>query len=159
MIQLITMKSSVEAFQLQRLGKEDLVLFKSLIKLFRKVFEMGVDEKATDSYLQGLLEKPGFVVYIVRQGNIIAGGLTAYELELYYSEYAELYIYDIAVSPEFQRKGLGRQLINALKEYSRTRNIKEIFVEAHQEDAHAVDFYQAVGGEAEKVVHFNFSIG
>jgi hypothetical protein len=32
-----------------------------------------------------------------------------------------------------------------------------MFVEAHEEDQHAVNFYYKAGGQAEKVVHFNFS--
>lgn len=33
-----------------------------------------------------------------------------------------------------------------------------MFVAASEEDVHALDFYHSTGGEAEKVVHFNYSL-
>jgi aminoglycoside 3-N-acetyltransferase I len=44
----------------------------------------------------------------------------------------------------------------ALTEYGKRSNIKTIFVEAHQQEIQAVNFYHSVNGSAEKVVHFNF---
>ena len=84
------------------------------------------------------------------------GGLTAYELPLYYSEYSEIFIYDVAIKPDFQRKRFGTMLLSALKQYCRDNGIKEFFVEASEEDKYAVHFYQSAGGTAEKVIQFNF---
>jgi aminoglycoside 3-N-acetyltransferase I len=82
--------------------------------------------------------------------------LTAYELAGYYSETSEIFIYDIAVNPAFQQKGLGKQLLLSLKEYATQKNISAIFVDANEEDEHALDFYHATGGKAEKVIQFTY---
>jgi aminoglycoside 3-N-acetyltransferase I len=146
-------------FQIKRLGTQDIIFFKKLIMLFQEVFEMEEIITVKESYLKNLLEKPDFIVYAAIAENEIVGGLTAYELNTYYTEGSELFIYDIAVSFPFQRKGVGKQLIQSLKNYGEQNNIEVMFVEANKENQHAVDFYHSTGGNAEKVIHFNYYLG
>ena len=88
----------------------------------------------------------------------VVGGLTAHVLPLTYFPSSEVYVYDLAVETEFQRKGIGRQLINSLKEYRAGLHFKEVFVQADLEDGHALEFYRATGGMAESVVHFSYAL-
>jgi aminoglycoside 3-N-acetyltransferase I len=147
-----------QEFQIKHLGKQDAMIFKNLIELFQKVFEMKNHSVPQKSYLQRLLENPDFIVYAIIHKNEVVGGLTAYQLHMYYSEHSEIFIYDVAIKPGFQKKGLGKNLILALKEYCRKNGIKEIFVAAHEEDKHALDFYESTGGKAEKAIYFNYLI-
>jgi len=118
---------------------------------------MKEDEKAEEHHLKELLEKPGFIALVITFENKIAGGLTAYELPMYYCARKEIYIYDVAIDPAFQRMGLGKQILGWLKEYCVANNIHEFFVQAHVEDKHAINFYHSAGGRAERVIHFNFN--
>ena len=145
-----------EECQIKRLGSHDVIIFQKLIRLFREVFEMEKPGEAEESYLLALLQKPDFIALCAIVENEIAGGLTAYELPLYYSGGSEIFIYDIAIKPAFQRKGFGRKLLVNLEEYCRQSGIKIMFVAANEEDEHAVDFYHSTGGKAEKVIHFNY---
>ncbi|HUX84438.1 MAG TPA: GNAT family N-acetyltransferase, partial [Chitinophagaceae bacterium] len=90
------------------------------------------------------------------EGRVV-GGLTAHELPRHDSPCSELYIYDVAILPEFQHKGLGKKLMDFQGSYSRSLGIREYFVEANRVDQGAVRFYKACGGKTEAVVHFNFS--
>ncbi|RDC64002.1 GNAT family N-acetyltransferase [Adhaeribacter pallidiroseus] len=65
-------------------------------------------------------------------------------------------MYDIAVKPAFQRKGIGRQLLDTLLHYSQQNGFINVFVPANEEDTHALDFYHATGGNPEKVVYFTY---
>lgn len=104
------------------------------------------------------MSKPSFhAIVAIDEGKVI-GGLTAYELERYYTDKSELYIYDIAVKVEYQNRGVGKELIDYLKEYSTNNGIETIFVQAHSDDEQAVRFYQSTFGNSEKVDHFNFEI-
>jgi aminoglycoside 3-N-acetyltransferase I len=150
------MNTLTKNFQLKRLGENDLLIFQKLIQLFQKIFEPKNPIIPSESYLKTLLQKSGFVALVILHEDQIVGGLTAYELPMYYGEYSELYLYDIAVASEFQRKGLGKELLLFLKKYCKENNIKEFFVEAHEEDKHAINFYNSNGGKAERVIHFNF---
>src|SRR5664279_4903362 len=145
-----------DKFQVKRLHKPDVFIFQKLIILFQEVFEMEKRIENGTSYLTALLEKPGFIALCVMAESEIVGGLTAYELPMYYDEISEIFIYDIAIKPAHQGKGLGKKLLLFLEEYCRQNGISSMFVAANEEDEHALDFYHATGGKAEKVVHFNY---
>jgi aminoglycoside 3-N-acetyltransferase I len=146
----------MQEFQIKRLGKNDLELAQQLFLLFEKVFEMEDFISVSQPYLTELLQKPDFIIYAAVHKSKIIGGLTAYELPMYYAEQSEIFIYDIAIQTEFQRIGLGKKLLSAIKEYGKENGIKEIFVAANEEDEHALDFYRSTGGKEEKIFHFTY---
>ena len=141
----------------KKLETGDLICLTELVKVYEKVFEMENFSLPDARYLQSLLEKENVIFYAAIIDKKVVGGLTAHVLPSTYFPSSEVYIYDLAVETEFQRKGIGRQLINSLKEYCAGLRLKEIFVQADLEDRHALDFYRATGGIAESVVHFSYA--
>jgi aminoglycoside 3-N-acetyltransferase I len=147
------MKPNPKPFEIKRLTEEDLSTFKSLIDLFNLVFEEEPKIR-TEAHLLKLLGRNDFIAIAAISENEVVGGLTAYELPMVYSDYSEIFLYDLAVKAEYQRMGVGKKLIQILKEYCNKNGIKEFFVLAHEEDEHAIEFYRATGGKSEKVVNF-----
>ncbi|MDN5217013.1 GNAT family N-acetyltransferase [Fulvivirgaceae bacterium BMA12] len=145
--------------EIKQLTKHDLTDFQQLVVLFMEVFEHEGNTIPGAPYLKRLLARDDFIAFVVKIDDTVVGGLTAYELRKYYSEISEIFIYDIAVQPKFQRKGLGKRLLSALRDYCGTSKINEIFVAADQDDQQAVDFYHTTGGRAERVLHFNYLAG
>jgi aminoglycoside 3-N-acetyltransferase I len=148
----------MNTFQIKKLEKQDLVLFQKLIRVFQDVFEMKEATIPEDPHLVKLLENPYFIVFVVCIDNKVIGGLTAYELPSYYATRSEIFIYDIAIDPSSQRKGLGKQLVAALKQYGKEKDTSVLFVDANEEDEHAVDFYHTTGGEAANIIQFSYYI-
>ena len=144
-------------FEIKRLTKEDSVKFNSLIELFNLVFEEEPKIGSEANSLR-LLDDNRFIAIVALADKEVVGGLTAYELPMYYSDASEIFVYDLAVKPEYQRMGGGKGLIQSLKEYCIKTRIKEFFVMAHEEDEHAIEFYRATGGKAEKVVNFVYEL-
>lgn len=129
-----------------KLEPHDLMLFRNLLILFNEIFESENETIPGDLYLKSLLANPNFIVFVLMiEGNVV-GGVTAYLLPKYYSEASELYLYDVAIHPDLQRQGLGRGLIETVKQYCFGHKISEAFVDAHEEDKHAFEFYQSTGG-------------
>ena len=145
--------TALQNFDVRRLAKDDIHLFQKLVDLFREVFEDD-QPQTSGSRLPALLQKSDFIAYTVLFEQEVIGGLTAYQLTNYYSGTPEIFIYDIAVSPNFQRKGIGKMLLHQIMEYCRAIGAKEIFVMAHAEDQEALEFYRKTGGEAEAVINF-----
>ena len=90
--------------------------------------------------------------------NEVVGGLTSYTLQQYYSTRPLVYIHDIAVMAEFQRQGIGKMLISGITNHCREIGIEEVFIQANEEDDHAIKFYHSTGASAEKVVHFSYPL-
>ncbi|HTB53397.1 MAG TPA: GNAT family N-acetyltransferase [Ferruginibacter sp.] len=148
----------MDTFQIKRLEKKDLILFQKLIHVFQDVFEMKGADIPEGPQLTKLLENPYFIIFTVCIDNKVIGGLTAYELPSYYASRSEIFIYDIAIDPLFQRKGLGKQLLAALKQYGKEKGISVLFVDANEEDEHAVDFYHTTGGKAANIIQFSYYV-
>src|SRR4051812_10154563 len=128
------MNHPMEAFEVKRLGKQDITLAREMIKVFQEVFQMEDTTFPKESHLAALLAKPDFIAYVALHENKVKGGLTAYELPMLYSETPEVFIYDVGVQEEFQRRGLGKKLLSALQDYCLQNNRKQIFVAASEED-------------------------
>ena len=148
------MKQNIKSFEIKQLTKEDLSTFNSLINLFNAVFEEETPIVGSEANSLKLLNNKSFIALVALAENEVVGGLTAYELPMYYSDSSEIFLYDLAVKPEYQRQGIGRGLIQSLRKYCIQHNIKEFFVMAHEEDEHAIEFYRSTGGKSERVVNF-----
>lgn len=135
----------------------DLRELKELVRLYAEVFETQNFTIPSDRYLEALLEKEHVMFFAAFSRGLLVGGLTAYILPSVYVEKNEIYIYDLAVATEYQRNGIGRQLITVLKEYCKEGG-REIYVQADIEDQHAIDFYKATGGYPENVIHFSYDL-
>jgi aminoglycoside 3-N-acetyltransferase I len=111
----------------------------------------------SDGYLDRLLGRPEFWVIAAFSGDDMIGGVTAHALPMTRTESSEIFIYDIAVRRDHQRKGVGRRLVAALREQASEVGIQEVFVAAHNDDEHALDFYRALEGVPSPVTIFTFS--
>jgi len=148
------MKPNLNTLEIKQLTDANLPIFKLLINLFNTVFEEDQSNQGSDRNLSSLLGNSHFIVMAALVENKVVGGLTAYEIPMYYSDSSEIFIYDLAVDPQYQRMGIGKGLMQSLREYCLKQGVKEFFVMAHEEDEHAIDFYRATGGKSEKVINF-----
>ena len=148
------MKREPNPIEIKRLNESDLPFFKSMIDLFNIVFEEDRSNIGNDENLSGLLGNAQFIVMAALAEQEVVGGLTAYELPMYYADHSEVFVYDLAVKPEYQRRGIGKELIRSLKAECSRMGVSEFFVLAHEEDEHAIEFYHSTGGKSERVVNF-----
>ncbi len=140
----------------KRLSIDDRELARQTFLLMAEVFE----EESTslsDRYLDQLLSGRDFWAIAALLGNDVVGGITAHTLPMTRSETSEVFIYDIAVHVDHQRRGIGRELVSALRADAAALGIHDIFVPADNDDAHALDFYRRLGAEPSPVTFFTFS--
>lgn len=128
-----------------------------LFALMARVFGEGQGD-LTDGYVERLLSDRRFWAIAALAGEELVGGITAHALPLTHNVGLALLVYDVAVSADHQRRGVGRTLMHTLQMEAASEGIQEIFVLANQEDTHALDFYRAVGGSASAVTMFDFAV-
>jgi aminoglycoside 3-N-acetyltransferase I len=109
-----------------------------------------------DRYIEQLLRRDEFWAVAALADDIIVGGIIAHELPMTRSGSSELFIYDIAVRPNYQRTGIGRRLFSVLCEEASKAGIQDAFVSADDDDVHVLDFYRNLGGVASPVTIFDF---
>lgn len=140
---------------IRRLTRQDLPQAQATLRLMHAVFEEPFAQ-LSDAYVGTLLERADFWLLGAFVGGQPVGGLTAHVLPMTRSESRELFIYDLAVHPDHQRRGIGRALVEALRALGTSEGIGVAFVPADNEDDHALAFYEALGGEAAPVTIFTF---
>jgi len=144
-----------DAVLVTRLGPNDASVARQTFALMAEVFEED-REALSDRYVDRLLGRPDFwALAVIADGNVV-GGLTAHTLMMTSTESAEVFLYDIAVHPDYQRLGLGSRLVNTLRRDAGELGIEIVFVPADDEDGHALDFYRALGATPSKVTFFQF---
>jgi len=132
------------------------------IALARRTFELLVrvfDEEPAplgDAYLRTLLARPDFWALAARVGDEVVGGLTAHVLPMTRAETSELFLYDLGVRADWRRRGVGRALIDALRDIGARAGIGVVFVPADVDDIGARDFYRALGGAGAPAEIFTF---
>ena len=114
------------------------------------------NEDLPDAYIAALLDRPEFWAIAAVGNDTVVGGLTAHTLMMTNSPRSEVLIYDIAVDPRRQREGIGRRLVEALRERTRSVGIDTVFVPADNDDVHALDFYRSIGATGSAVTIFSF---
>lgn len=139
-----------------RLKAGDRDLARALFSWMAEVFEEEC-EVLSDGYVDRLLAREEFWAIAAFDDDQIIGGVTAHTLPMTRTETSEMFIYDIAVRSDHQRKGVGRHLVADLQDRAAASGIRELFVPADNDDVHALDFYRALGGAASPVTFFTFT--
>jgi aminoglycoside 3-N-acetyltransferase I len=141
--------------EIKKLNSGGLANFKSLIEIFKDVFEN--DEPiANDEQLGKLLSNPDFFVFVVLSDNKVVGGLTIYVLHRYYGTKPVAYIYDVGISPDYQGQGLGKALIAEVCNFCKQNDFEDAYVEA---EIDAVEFYRKTKFSSEmNAIHFTYDL-
>lgn len=137
-----------------RLGLGDDALAREMFHLIATVFGEAVGQ-LSDGYLARLLGRPDFWGLSASVEGELVGGLTAHTLMMTSDESSELFLYDIAVRADFQRRGIGRRLVDELVQQAAEVGIDVVFVAADDDDTDAIDFYRAIDGVESKVRFFD----
>ena len=122
---------------------------KQLFLFFQEDDQIARPVIPTDSYLAELLAKDDFHVIVAIHNGHLIGGLTGYELPMYKRPVREMFLYEIAVTPEFRQVGVATALINMLKEISAEKGIEEMYVGTSTRNKAAMALYSSTGGEQE----------
>lgn len=141
--------------EIRRLTARDVELARETFALMADVFEEPASPVSAN-YVGSLLARPDFWALAALEGSAVVGGLTAHALPMTRTEATELFIYDIAVRADRQRRGIGRALMNQLFALGEAAGIRVSFVPAENDDTHALDFYHSVGGQPTAVTFFTF---
>jgi aminoglycoside 3-N-acetyltransferase I len=143
---------------IERLTIRDIERARALFLMMAEVFETDA-RPLSDEYLARLLGRGEFWALAASVDGRTVGGLTAHALPMTRIAESEVLIYDIAVLPRYQRQGIGRQLMTAMRAEASAAGMKVVWVPADNEDTHALDFYRALGGEPAAVTIFTFGGG
>lgn len=142
-----------------QLTEQDVPKLQKLNELFGAVFEDADNYQSRlprPEYLADFLAQGQNIVLVAERDGQIVGSLVAYCLTKFEQERKEVYLYDLAVSTDYQRHGIGKMLINELRAVAKSLGAYIVFVQADEGDD-AVAFYESLGPvENLKTRNFDF---
>jgi aminoglycoside 3-N-acetyltransferase I len=146
----------LNVLRVNRLDSDHWQQARQLFSLMAAVFEED-SEALSERYLRTLLDDRNFWALAAYLGDAMIGGVTAHSLPMTRCESSEIFIFDIAVQGAYQKRGVGRKLIESLRNLALESGIHEIFVATDNKDAHALDFYKRLGGVSLASTLFSFT--
>jgi ribosomal protein S18 acetylase RimI-like enzyme len=122
-------------------------------------FEQGVisaerpfDPTLKDDYIryydiEGLIAAPHVELLVTElDSELIGCGYARIETSKQYLQHAQhAYVGFMYVEPEHRGKGIGGKILDALKEWSRSRNVTEMRLEVYDENLAAIRAYEKAG--------------
>ena len=146
------------SFFIKKLNKSEVQLAKQFIHQWFEDDEPSSSFLPSNNYIKTNLAKDDSHVYVAIENGKVVGGLTAYEIPMFYREEAEMFLYEIGVDKDHRRKGIARSLIEALKKTCILKGIKEIFVGTSMENHAARRLYESTGGNVEVSPWYNYNL-
>jgi ribosomal protein S18 acetylase RimI-like enzyme len=98
---------------------------------------------------QRFLAHPDTLLLIAHWDGEACGFLTAYRLQRFDRRGAEVLLYEIGVEEPFQRRGVGRALIEEAKRWAVEVGADELWVLTEDDNVPARALYAATGGREE----------
>lgn len=106
------------------------------------------------------LADPDALLLLARWEGVPCGFLTAYRLPRFDRRGAEVQLYEIGVEEPFQRRGVGRALVEEAKRWAAEVGAAELWVLTEEENGPARALYASAGGREERgFAMFDYEIG
>ena len=147
--------------RIRRLPGDDVAAMRQLNMIFGAVFDDSatyVSNPPSDDYVVAFLSNPTNIVLVAEEAGQVVGGLVAYVLRKFEMERTEVYVYDLAVSRDYQRRGIGSSLMRYLQTVGHDIGAYVVFVQADEGDE-AVEFYESLKPDTNNHTrNFDFSV-
>jgi ribosomal-protein-alanine N-acetyltransferase len=108
-----------------------------------------LDEAPDPAAVRAYLADPRNIFLLAYENGTPVGFLRGTELGQLKSERKQMFLYEIEVTKEFRRRGVGAELIRWLVRYCRERGFEEIFVFTDPSNQPAVGLYTSTGAVTE----------
>lgn len=107
----------------------------------------GVDDhfKLTETRLSHLISNHGLNALIISHDNHLVGTITFHETFHTFSGETGLYIEDMYIRNTYQRKGIGKKLLDGMIEETKRRGYSKLEWQCAKDNFGAMKFYEKMG--------------
>lgn len=106
---------------------------------------------------QQFFDDPRHHLVVALDSGTVVGMITAVHY-VHPDKAPQLWVNELGVAPSHQRRGIGRQLLDAMLAHGRALGCTEAWVGTEETNEAARNLYRAAGGEAEPFVLYFFAL-
>jgi ribosomal-protein-alanine N-acetyltransferase len=132
--------SDINSYTCRKLNKDELFMVMEMNRSFREGL-------AVRNNAEAFLNNPSNWIYAAVADDTVLGFAYGYELSRLNDIVNMLYIHEVGVMEEYQRRGIGYTLLSRLKEECSKRGICRFFLITGQNNIAANALYKKLGGE------------
>lgn len=88
-------------------------------------------------------------LFVAFSNNKLVGFAIAYKLQRFDQKGAEILLDEIEVVKEYRKEGIGKKIIESVKNWGKKTGAKEIWIPTNKSNQAAVALYKSAGGKAE----------
>jgi ribosomal protein S18 acetylase RimI-like enzyme len=136
--------------ELRRLGPADAAV---LDRVAADVF----DGPVVPALLAEFLADPRHHLIVALSNGIVVGMITAVDY-VHPDKPAQLWINEVGVAPSHQRRGIGRALLCAMRDYGRERGWAEAWLGTEHDNVPARGLYEDAGSVGEPFLLYSFDL-
>ena len=125
--------------------KEHVPATYKLLKEFAVERGVGHSFKLTEDRLYHLFETHGLGALLAYSNETIIGIITFYETISTFSGDAGLHIEDMYIHPDYQRKGIGKALLDGMIDETKSRGYAKLEWQCAVDNPGAMEFYKKMG--------------
>ena len=103
------------------------------------------EESPSSTHLEKLLGDDRCYLFAVIVNDTVAGYTLAYRFPSLYAPEYLAYLYDIEVSDEYRRKGVGRLLVDTLLAHLTSDGVKEVWLGTSVDNVEGQGFFSSTG--------------
>ncbi len=129
-----------------RLTKDQAMLAQQLYILFQEDDRVQNPSCPPLEHTKKMLERDDYHVIVAIEQDRVIGGLVAYELPMYKKDEKEMFLFEIAVHPEWRHQRIGTRLVEAIKQVCVERDVPKMFVLTSSKNQAALSLYTKTGG-------------
>lgn len=85
------------------------------------------------------------LVLVATVQDSVAGFVHLHSLTDHYNESPHGHVSDIVVAPDFEGRGIGRQLLDAARDWAGTKGFRWLTISVFEANSRAVDIYERAG--------------
>ncbi|MGB4985792.1 MAG: GNAT family N-acetyltransferase, partial [Erysipelotrichaceae bacterium] len=117
----------------------DINYAKQVVKNFRNI-EIS-DDKALD-----FLNDSSIILHVALDGDTVIAYLLTYRLKRLDSDNVMLHPYHLFVSDRYQKQGIGKKMIETIKEYAQNNKTHYMYLITQTDNMNARNLYEKLGG-------------
>jgi ribosomal protein S18 acetylase RimI-like enzyme len=125
--------------------------------LFERVAAGVFDEPIDTDRLSAYLAEPGHHMLVALHAGEVIAQLTAV-VHRHPDKPTELYIDDVGVAPNFQRKGIARRMFDEMLAFGKALGCEEAWVGTEPDNVAARRLYESRGAEAQTFVLYEYEL-
>lgn len=128
------------------------------VEILERVAEDVFDEPVDPAHSAEFLADARHHLAVALDGDLVVGMASAVDY-VHPDKPVALWINEMGVAPPYQRKGVGRRLLETLFERGRELGCTEAWLGTEPENEAARGLYAAAGGRSEAFVGYTFELG